>query len=44
VAMRLGLKKKDLDDSLGIHPTSAEEFLNIEVTKESGADFEKESC
>jgi len=42
--MRLGLKKKDLDQSFGIHPTTAEEFLNMEVTKESGLDFEKESC
>lgn len=42
--MRLGLNKKILDQSFGIHPTSAEEFTDLLVTKESGLPFEKESC
>ena len=29
VAMRLGLKKKDLDSTVGIHPTTAEEITNL---------------
>lgn len=44
VAMKLGIKKKDLDNTIGIHPTSAEEFTNLKISKSSGEKFEKESC
>lgn len=44
IALKLGVTKNDLDNSFGIHPTSAEEFTMLEITKESGKPFEKESC
>lgn len=44
VAMKLGLKKKDLDAAIGIHPTTAEEFVNLKATKASGENYEKKSC
>ena len=44
VAMRMGLTKQILDETIGIHPTVAENITNIEVTKESGLPFEKTSC
>lgn len=42
--MKLGLKFRDLERTVGIHPTCAEEFVLLKVTKESGADFEKHGC
>jgi pyruvate/2-oxoglutarate dehydrogenase complex dihydrolipoamide dehydrogenase (E3) component len=33
VAMRMGLTKQQLDSTIGIHPTSAEELINMDVTK-----------
>lgn len=33
VAMRIGLTKQQLDSTIGIHPTCAEELTNMEVTK-----------
>lgn len=33
VAMRIGLTKQQLDATIGIHPTSAEELTNMDVTK-----------
>lgn len=36
VAMKLGLSKHHLDFSIGIHPSTSEEFFNMEVTKRSG--------
>jgi len=44
VAIKLGLKFKDLQRTVGIHPTCAEEFVMLKVTKESGEDFEKHGC
>lgn len=44
VAMKLGMKKRDLDLTVGIHPTTAEEIVNLKVTKRSGEKFEKETC
>ncbi len=44
VAMKLGLKKKDLDATVGIHPTTAEELVNLKITKDSGEKYEKETC
>lgn len=44
VAFRMGLKKSDLDLTFGIHPTSAEEFTNLHITKRSGESPEKKSC
>ncbi|KAK2197516.1 bifunctional FAD-NAD-linked reductase [Babesia duncani] len=36
VAMRLGAKKQDFDNTVGIHPTDAESFVGLTVTKASG--------
>lgn len=44
VAMKMGLTKRVLDETIGIHPTVAENITNMAVTKESGEEFEKTSC
>ena len=44
LAMKLGMKKKLLDDSLGIHPTVSEDFFNLDVTKRSGEEYRKTEC
>ncbi|GIX64078.1 thioredoxin reductase [Babesia caballi] len=36
LAVRLGAKKQDFDDTIGIHPTDAESFMGLTVTKASG--------
>jgi len=40
LAVRLGAKKKDFDDVVGIHPTDAESFTTLQVTKSSGEQWE----
>ncbi len=42
--MKLGMNKNDLDRTVGIHPTTAEEFTTLIVTKRSGENYEKTSC
>ena len=42
VAMKLGVKRKDLERTVGIHPTCAEELVVINKTKDE--DPEKTSC
>ncbi len=44
VAYKLGVTKKTLDQVMGIHPTTAEEFINLKITKASGDDYDKDSC
>lgn len=44
VAMKCGATKKVFDDSLGIHPTIAEEFTTLSVTKSSGKSEKKPGC
>jgi len=44
VAMKLGLKKEHLDGSVGVHPSTSEEFFNMDVTKRSGEDYIKTDC
>lgn len=44
VAMKMGATKKDFDDTVGIHPTIAEEITINRVTKSSGVSFEKGGC
>ena len=39
VAMRAGATKKHFDDTVGIHPTDAEAFVTMAVTRSSGLDF-----
>lgn len=36
VAMKLGMTKKDLDSTIGIHPSTSEDLFNLDVTKRSG--------
>lgn len=43
-AMKKGLTFKDLEDTVGIHPTSAEEIVTLSVTKSSGADAAAGGC
>ena len=35
VAMKIGLTKEALDQTIGIHPTIAEDLTNMAITKES---------
>jgi thioredoxin reductase (NADPH) len=45
VAMRLGLTKPQLDETVGIHPTNAEELTILTQIKEAGESMEaKEGC
>ena len=44
VAVKLGATKADFDDTVGIHPTVAEEFTMLKVTKSSGKDPTKRGC
>ena len=44
VAMRLGATKEDFDLSVGIHPTTAEWFTTMNVTKASGEDAGGDGC
>ncbi|CAN0101594.1 unnamed protein product [Lampetra planeri] len=44
VAMKCGLTKAQLDNTIGIHPTCAEIFTMLAVTKRSGADIKQTGC
>jgi thioredoxin reductase (NADPH) len=44
VAMKCGATKADFDNTVGIHPTVAEEFTTIDTTKRSGKSAEKTGC
>ena len=39
LAVKLGAKKSDFDDLVGIHPTDAEAFCELNITKSSGDSF-----
>jgi thioredoxin reductase (NADPH) len=39
LALRLGATKGDFDDLVGIHPTDAESFTSLSVTRSSGLDW-----
>lgn len=39
LALKLKVKKKDFDECVGIHPTDAESFMNLFVTRSSGLSF-----
>ncbi|PFH33885.1 thioredoxin reductase [Besnoitia besnoiti] len=39
LAVRLGAKKRDFDKCIGIHPTNAEAFMALSITKASGEPF-----
>lgn len=44
VAMKCGATKEHFDQTVGIHPTTAEEFTTLAVTKGSGSDAKKGGC
>eukprot|EP01091_Cochliopodium_minus_P015808 TRINITY_DN5719_c0_g1_i1.p1 TRINITY_DN5719_c0_g1~~TRINITY_DN5719_c0_g1_i1.p1 ORF type:complete len:536 (-),score=154.89 TRINITY_DN5719_c0_g1_i1:169-1749(-) len=44
VAMKMGATKEDFDGTIGIHPSSTEEFTSLHITKSSGADPFKSGC
>lgn len=44
LGMKLGAKIDDFHHLVGIHPTSAEEFTTLSVTKRSGKDPKKTGC
>ncbi|KAL7832958.1 hypothetical protein SRHO_G00299760 [Serrasalmus rhombeus] len=43
-AMKCGVTKEQLDNTIGIHPTCAEIFTTMEVTKRSGGDINQAGC
>uniref|UniRef100_I2CP09 Thioredoxin reductase n=2 Tax=Nannochloropsis gaditana TaxID=72520 RepID=I2CP09_NANGC len=44
LAMKLGAKKADFDDMIGIHPTDAEAFASLHTTKASGESWLNVGC
>ena len=44
LAMKKKITFKDLEDTVGIHPTSAEEIVTLAVTKSSGKDAAAAGC
>ncbi|XP_008069852.1 thioredoxin reductase 3 isoform X2 [Carlito syrichta] len=43
-AMKCGLTKQLLNDTIGIHPTCGEVFTTLETTKSSGLDITQKGC
>ncbi|RVE72410.1 hypothetical protein OJAV_G00042770 [Oryzias javanicus] len=43
-AMKCGITKDQLDGTIGIHPTCAEVFTTLQVTKSSGGDIKQAGC
>mmetsp|Transcript_29342 Transcript_29342/g.95609 ORF Transcript_29342/g.95609 Transcript_29342/m.95609 type:complete len:495 (+) Transcript_29342:88-1572(+) len=44
VAVKLGAKKSDFDNTVGIHPTLSEEYTTLSITKRSGKSAQKAGC
>ena len=44
VAIKLGATKEHFDETVGIHPSSAEEFTTLHITKSSGIEAQKSTC
>lgn len=44
VALRLGAKKEDFDNTIGIHPTCSEVFTTLQTTKSSGLSIAAAGC
>jgi pyruvate/2-oxoglutarate dehydrogenase complex dihydrolipoamide dehydrogenase (E3) component len=44
VAMKCGVTKEILDSTVGIHPTVAEDMINLQFTKEDNGDVSKSGC
>ncbi|NXU15421.1 TRXR3 reductase, partial [Pardalotus punctatus] len=43
-AIKCGLTKELLDETIGIHPTCAEVFTTLDITKSSGQDITQKGC
>lgn len=43
-ALRMGATHESFSRTVGIHPTVAEEFTGLTITKASGADADKAGC
>ena len=44
VAIKAGATKEHFDDTIGIHPTSAEAMTGLEITRASGLDPSQKGC
>jgi len=44
VAVKMGATKKDFERTVGIHPTCAEEVVDLKETKEKNPAAAKEGC
>ena len=44
LALRLGCTKADFDNLVGIHPTDAESFTTLQVTRASGENWVTVGC
>ena len=44
VAVKCGATKEDFDNTVGIHPTVAEDITMLEITKSSGVEAAKSGC
>ncbi|CAB4058524.1 TXNRD [Lepeophtheirus salmonis] len=44
LGFRLGATKADYDSIIGIHPTTAENFTTLKITKSSGQDASASGC
>jgi len=44
VAMKCGMTKEQLDSCVGIHPTTAEDLIGLQWTKEENPDVKKSGC
>ena len=44
VAMKMKATKDVFDETVGIHPTNAEWFTTMKVTKQSGAELKNTGC
>lgn len=44
VALKCGMTKTQLDSTVGIHPTIAEDLIGLKFTKEDDGDVQKSSC
>jgi len=44
IALKMGATKADFDNLVGIHPTTAENFTTMDITKSSGVDASASGC
>jgi len=44
IALKMGATKADFDGLIGIHPTTAENFTTLSITKSSGEDASGAGC